>query len=465
MAQTGKFIGGIRFDVGVGTAKLASDMKRARGMTNSFVGDVKKRLGGLRDSFTGVGTALTAAFSVGAVTTFAKRQFDMIDALHDTAKNLGITTEGLSRLNFAAEQSGASQEVVEKALAKMVKSTRDASLGLDTYLRAYNKLGLNAKELMQLAPEKQFATIAEAIKNLKNENEQLTVAQDIFGRGGKELVETLRLGKDGLAGMANEADRLGATINSFDAAKVAKAADEINKLKKELAGIGNQLAVDFGPGAVGFAQRVSTGLSRLTGGEGGENVAERQLRQRTELMVARNQNIAAESQRRFELKQMRQRYSNRGLLTHDQYVARRKQQLSQGQAVVDAMKGALGAGSGFAKGLGATVSQIATGIATSSEARYARQNAMKQIMDNSFFTGGPKASDKTWEKTKARQQMKVDRFSAAESGSVAAHQQRVRGMQQFDKVQLEQRDLLKQIAANTKNSGANLAPANTSGKA
>lgn len=443
-----KKAGGISFGVSMVTSQLGKDTTKARKMLGGFVDDTKKRLAGLRNSFSGVGTSLAAAFSVGAVAGFAKRQFDMIDALHDTSKNLGITTEGLSRLNFAAEQSGASQEAMEKSLAKMVRSTRDASLGLETYQRAYDKLGLNAKELMKLAPEQQFAEIADAVKNLKSENDQLTVAQDIFGRSGKELVETLRLGKQGLSGMADEADRVGATINGIDAANVAKAADEINKLKKQLAGIGNQLAVDLGPGAVGFAQRVSTGLSVMSGGSGGETVAEKQLRERMGLKAEQQNNLLAEAQARFERK--RQQELGRTWVQRAGE-ANRKDRAQFGMAVgaKDALAGGV---ADFAKKLGTTVTQIATGVATSSEARIARETAFKDILNRSAMSGG--ATDATWKKITRKESQRIRSFDAVESGSLAAYQQRLRGQQQFEKARpIEEKQLatLEKIAAALEN--------------
>lgn len=441
MAKSGKFIGGISFGVSMSTAKLASDTKRARGLTSSFVGDVKKRLGSLRNSFNGVGTSIAAAFGAAALVNFAKRQFDMIDALHDTSKNLGITTEAMSRLNFAAEQNGASQEAVERALKRLPKSTRDAALGVETVARAYGKLGLDAKALNQLSPDQQFREVAEAIKALKNPQDQMTAAQDIFGRGAAELVETLRLGKGGLQGMADEADRLGATINSIDAAKVAKAADELNKIKKQFAGLGNQIAVDFGPQAVGFGQRVATGLSRMTGGEGGENVAERQLRQQTELKQATAARMTEEVKARMAARQTEKWKAT----IWTRAAASNARDKRQGAAFAGIRDNLAGRAGGFLSGLGTTAQQIAIGVMNSSEARNQRQSTLQDILSKSLFTGGKKATDATWAKTQQKTSPIAD-FNAEQSGSLASYQQRVRGAQQFSKVEEKQLAVQERIA-------------------
>lgn len=448
MAGGIKKAGGISFGVSMATGQLSKDVAKARKTVGGFVGAVQGSLGKLRASFGGIGSALTAAFSGAAIVGFAKRQFDMIDALHDTSKNLGITTEAMSRLNFAAEQNGASLEAVERALKRLPKSTRDAALGVETVARAYGKLGLDAKSLNQLSPDQQFREVAEAIKSLKNPQDQMTVAQDIFGRGAAELVETLRLGKSGLQGMADEADRLGATINSIDAAKVAKAADEFNKIKKQFAGLGNQAAVEFGPGVVNFGSDVMTGLSQMTGGDAGENRAERLLRKQTELKQARAAQMTAEVQARIAARKQKEW----GDTLWKRAAASNARDKRQGAAFAGLRDSLAGQAGGFLSGLGTTAQQIASGVMSSSAARNQRQTALQDILTKSLLTGGKKATDATWAKTQ-RKTSPIGDFDAARSGSLAAYQQRVRGQQQFGKVEEKQlkvqeqsRDILREIA-------------------
>jgi hypothetical protein len=449
MAGGIKKAGGISFGVSMSTSKLTKDVKTARTTLGKFVDGTRAQLGNLRNSFGGLGASLTAAFSGAAMVGFVKNQFDMIDALHDTSKNLGVTTEAMSRLNFAAEQSGASQGAVETALARMVKSTRNAAMGVETAAKAYEKLGLNAAELNNLSPEKQFAIIAEAVKNLKNQQDQLTSTQDIFGRGASELVETLRLGKDGLSAMANEADRVGATINSWDAEQVAKAADELIKVRKQFAALGNQVAVDLGPGAIGFGQRVATGLSRMTGGEGGENVAERKLREHTELKQARQEQITAAVKARMAAKKQKEWAATiwqRAAASN----ARDKRQGAAFAGLRDNIAGRLGgAATSFGQGMLANAQQIGSGL-MGGAAQAQRSKAWNDIQLQAMLSG-PRASDKTWAKTQ-RKFSSVKDFNAEQSGSLAAYQQRVRGQQQFGKVEEKQlkvqeqsRDYLKEI--------------------
>lgn len=440
-----KKAGGISFGVSMVTSQLGKDTTKARKMMGGFVDDTKKRLAGLRNSFSGVAASMTAVFSAAAITGFAKRQFEMIDSLHHSAQSLGVTTEELSRLGWAAEQSGSDITAVEKSMARMVRTTRDAAVGLETAKRSFDVLGLDAKALNQLAPEKQFQAIAEAFSKLKAEQDQLVVAQDIFGRSGKSLIETLSLGKDGLAGMADQADRLGVTINGIDAANVAKAADEMNELRKQMAGIGNQLAIDFGPGVVGLSQRVATGMSRMTGGEGGENVREKMLREKTELAAERASTLQIEAQNRFAARQRaaQMKANPLGLPTREEYFKRK----SQGQAVHGAMTGALGMGGDLAKSLGATLAQIASGIANDPVAKAQRDSALASILNRSAMQGG--ASDSTWSKTRRKASHGIRDFDAVESGSMAAYQQRIRGQQQFNKARpIEEKQLatLEQIA-------------------
>ena len=56
-----------------------------------------------------------------------------------------------------------------------------------------------------MSPEEQFGAIAEALQDVESQSDKARIAQDIFGRSGMKLINTLNLGKDGLAAMKQEA--------------------------------------------------------------------------------------------------------------------------------------------------------------------------------------------------------------------------------------------------------------------
>lgn len=412
-----KKAGGISFGVSMATSKLASDVKRARTLMGGFVSSTKSMLGGVQGQLAGL-------IGIGGLGALARQSFNTIDALHDTAKSLSVSTEALSGLGHAAEQSGSSQQTLESGLARMTKTTRDASLGMETAARAYSKLGLNAEALNKLSPDKQFMAIADAVKGLGNAQDQLTVTQDIFGRGASELVETLRLGTDGLGAMRDEAEKLGIAINTLDAAKIAKAADQMDRTKKILTGISNDMVIQFGPMVTQALADQATGISRMTGGEGGETRAEAALRIKTESAAERHRSLLLQAQARHRQKQKTPGTSQFNAAAIDKLGIKLKD-----------------FGMGAAKGLMATPGQIMQGIMGGQIPQAQRSLFMAQMKQMLFVPEKKKEEEEKKEKRK----FSPASFGANESGSLAAYQQRVRGMQQMSKVPEKQLTELEKI--------------------
>jgi cytochrome c551/c552 len=440
-----KEAGGISFGVSMNTGKLQKNIAQGRKMLGGFVNGTKNMMGQWQSQLAGM-------VATGSLIALAKQSFYAIDALHDTAKNLNVTTEALSRLGHAADQNGGSQSSLESALTRVSRSTT-AALDPATKLGAlYSKLGLNAQELMGMSPDKQFMAIAEAVKGLGNEQEQLVTTQQIFGKSAGDLIETLRLGKDGLNAMADASDRLGNTINGLDAEKVAAAADEMDRAGKVMKGIMNDAAIDFGPKVTGLMADVATGISYATGGQGGETRAERDLRTGMETKAANQKNLEALEASRWRQKQMTPGTpQNKAWLAENakKSAARKVGQAKLGENTVDLMKSFAPAITDFAKDFGTNAKQLA-------------QDALANPITS--------ATGKTWggaimqadlKGAKAKQPKSITNsirdFSAEQSGSLAAYQQRIRGAQQFDKastkipekqldVQEESRDYLKDMA-------------------
>lgn len=154
----------------------------------------------------GTGFALAGAAIAGAV---GKLVFDTakdIDALSDSAANLGIATNELLKLQFQAEQAGSSAGEVGQQLAFMQSAIANAGQGSEPLIKAFQRLGTSAKELRNLSPEKQFAQIADGFSKISNQAEALDLAKSIFGRGG---VSALNLLRSNLKETGDEFQRLG----------------------------------------------------------------------------------------------------------------------------------------------------------------------------------------------------------------------------------------------------------------
>ena len=183
---------------------------------------------------TAVGVKLAAIGAVGlvglvlATRTFAKTG----DELEKMARRTGFSVEALSTLGFAAEQSGTSITVMEKAIKRMQKNVRDAELGLTTALFAFEALGFTFEEFRKLSPEEQFKKVADGLAGIEDMSRRAGVAQDIFGRAGTALLPMLEDGAAGVKELQEEARKLGLEIGTKQAKQAAALTDAWNRVRR-----------------------------------------------------------------------------------------------------------------------------------------------------------------------------------------------------------------------------------------
>ena len=190
----------------------------------------------------GVGMAAMGAVIVGAMAKSIKSYADAGDAVQKMALRTGFSTEMLSELRHAADLSGTSLGAIDKASKRMSKTIVDATEGMTTYIRAFDRIGLSAEDLIGLKPEEQFDRIAMAIAGLEDHALKAATAQDIFGRAGTELLPMLAAGAEGLAEMRQEAHTLGLVFDQEAADKAAKLKDDLTRLKGSIQGVAIAIA-------------------------------------------------------------------------------------------------------------------------------------------------------------------------------------------------------------------------------
>jgi len=221
------------------SGKLSAELKKATKNTKSWADKTRKLVGTSTKTLVGFGAAGVAAYA----SIYAKNA-EFIDMQAKTADRLGITTQALGGLQHAAEQTGASTEVLNMGLQRMTRrigeQSAEAKKGLDM-------LGLTFDELEGKSPDQQFALIADKMKDIDDQGKKVAATQKLFDSEGVKLLNTLELGADGINAMMQEAEDLGMTFDRIDAAKVEMANDAFDKALKTTHSFGRALAIETAP--------------------------------------------------------------------------------------------------------------------------------------------------------------------------------------------------------------------------
>jgi len=245
-------VGAIRVALSVDSAAFEKGLKRAQGSLANFGQRVTAGVASLAKWTAGIASA---GFAIGTV--FVRNAMGAIDALAKTADRLNMTTEGLSQLRYAAEQTGVSVNSMDMGLRRMMRRLSEAAQGGGAAKDAFKELGLSTDELMRLRPEQVFERIADSMQHVGNRSDQLRLAFKIFDTDGALLLNTMDLGSEGLREMAREAEALGLVLSRVDAAKVEMAGDAMTRVRRMIDGIANRITVHLAPYIAGVADLIA----------------------------------------------------------------------------------------------------------------------------------------------------------------------------------------------------------------
>jgi hypothetical protein len=232
-------------------------MQRASGKVKQFseqnksLGDVIKNLGSTIANANPVVVAFGAAIAGAGVaivkTTDSASRY--AESLQKMSLRIGLSTQQLETLRFAAEQSGSNLDALVPTFRALARNADAATQGLKLQSDAFERLGvdvLNAdgsfKELDVLLEE-----VADGIAGLSNSTERLAVAQNVLGRGAIALLPLLSGGSQAVRDLREEAESLGVSISTQFANESAEYVDNLNRIRTAFRALTNLVAQEFLP--------------------------------------------------------------------------------------------------------------------------------------------------------------------------------------------------------------------------
>lgn len=218
------------------TSGLSKAFSSVTSMLKGFGGSVLSVMSGtiLADGFTKATAAVFDFASSGA-------------AIDDIAKRTGASSEALSQLKYAAEQSGASIQDVEKGGRKLGQVLTNAANGSKSAAKSLDAVGLTAEQLSGLSFDEQLKAVAEGLKTIEDPGARASAAMDLLGKSGANLLPMMEDGAAGIQTMMSEADALGMTLSSEQASAAANFDDAWAKLTSTLTGVGKIIGSAVAP--------------------------------------------------------------------------------------------------------------------------------------------------------------------------------------------------------------------------
>lgn len=215
--------------------------------TKSAFGGISRSIGAVTKAVFSLKTAIVGVVGVGGIGLLVRNSLVATDTLAKTADKLGVTTEALSQLRYAAGLSGVSVQTTDMAIQRFTRRLSEAANGSGEAKDALIELGINAKDLTELPLEDQMIALSDAFGDVKGSADQVRLAFKLFDSEGVSFVNILKQGEDGLRGMFDEAGKLGAVMSADAAEGVERANDALTRLSTLFGGIIDQTVAALAP--------------------------------------------------------------------------------------------------------------------------------------------------------------------------------------------------------------------------
>ncbi len=218
------------------SAQLLTELEKANKRIDRFASQTHKTLQKWS-------AGLLTFFSARAIFNFSKDVIKAQGDLVSMAEVAGTSVENLSSLGFAAEQSSSSLEGLNKGLGNLANTAASAAKGSKDAQEAFALLGIEVEDGNGRLKDSSdlLLEVAEQFAQYEDGAAKSALAQDLFGKSGKELIPLLNRGAAGIKELQEEADRLGVTVGT-DAANASNTLnDNLTKLQRTAGGLAGQV--------------------------------------------------------------------------------------------------------------------------------------------------------------------------------------------------------------------------------
>lgn len=207
----------------------------------------------------GTGIALGGmATAVGLVThTTATSN----EELNQYARRLGVTTEWLSRTQYAAGQFGITNDALVDGVKELsMRADEFAQTGVGPAAEAFDRLGFSQKEVNSLSKDtaELFRVVRDRMTSIQDPAARQRIADEIFGgEAGEQFIEYLQLSREQVDKLKQEATAAGAEVTESQVKASRAYMRSWHKVTGVLTGLRNTIGTALMPVVGGMMDQLS----------------------------------------------------------------------------------------------------------------------------------------------------------------------------------------------------------------
>lgn len=241
----------LSIDLEARLASLQAGLDRAGAIAERRMGEIASSVNRVREAAAGVGSALTAAFSVAGLSVLTRGVLavvDGLDAFNDAADATGASIENISALEDIASRTGTAFETVEGALLKLNQGLKDAAPG-SGFDKALQAIGLSAAELRRVDPAEALLRVSQALAGFNDDADKARVVQELFGKSTRDVAGFLR--------DVAERGELNATVTKQQTAEAEALNRQLFALQTNLRNVARDIVSELLPAVTKYLEKLA----------------------------------------------------------------------------------------------------------------------------------------------------------------------------------------------------------------
>lgn len=225
-------IGGDATNLNQSVKKAEKELTRFQKVVGSLCSNMEKLSQAHTNAsmmFVGLQSAGSGVASV--ISNLTSKYNELGTQLDLTSQRTNISVESLSKLKYAASQSGVQFETLTDAIKTFQEQLGAARLGDTGAIDKLGAVGIRAEDFEGLDEEQQFMKLAEHIANIGDKATKTRTAIELFGDSGYQLIPFFDQGEDGIRKMCDKAKELGLVMDENGAKKANEFGSALSSLK------------------------------------------------------------------------------------------------------------------------------------------------------------------------------------------------------------------------------------------
>lgn len=194
-----------------------------------------------------IGAVAAGAFA--SLAAFTYEVAEHAEKLHLMSEELGVSTDDLQELGFAARVSGVGFEEMSVSLRFLQKNLAAAHDGNKELAKVFEHLGGTVDPTTGRLRSAQdvLGALADRMKNIRDPAERVRLAVQLLGRSGAQMIPVLIKGREGLAHFAEIARKSGSVMSESFIEKSVEMNHHLAELHARINGTGLMIAEQFLP--------------------------------------------------------------------------------------------------------------------------------------------------------------------------------------------------------------------------